>query len=151
MLKIQTKKTLLSDFLVAALALDENSIQFRARFQPDEARQFALRCEEHGVTNLQLAKLIDKINLISSRMDFGVSNAGVNPNNGKHFHNFDIGKEYSRVVYVHYAKRSLPSASDAVFARLIAGIHQAANAAGVNEFHVTENTDTMLTLRLWWD
>lgn len=150
MLKIHSQKArraTISDLLVAALALDEISNQFKIHFSPDNALQFAKRCTEHGVTNHQFAKLVEKINSVSPRHELGDSN----PNTGHHFHNFDIGKEYSRVIYVHYAKLFTVLKSDAACARLIAEIHTAAKAAGANEIDVEENTDTMLTIRIWWD
>lgn len=144
-------KTAINPTIQAALALDNLSIQFKIEFSAADAVVFARHASPHGHTQAALEKLIQKINGFAPVMDFG----GSNPNNGRHFHTFEIGKEYSRVVYVRmvktYLNHGVNKNKTGIVDRFIADVSRLAKAAGAEEIGVEENTDSFLKIRLWWD
>lgn len=121
------------ELIKTAQALDRVSIHHIVEFTPVQARCF----------DTKLRAMLKKIDRVMPRMQFGDGN----PNNGKTFHTYRIGKEYSRVVYVDAGKNFNPEANWEQVARVVKQIGKAANA---DEIGIT-NDDLMLSIRLWWD
>jgi hypothetical protein len=78
-------------------------------------------------------------------MQFGFDN----PNNGHTFHTYQIGKEYSRVLYIEVVKTYITKPFD--YARLARQLAAWAVAAGAGEHDVIENSPTAFEFRVWWD
>jgi hypothetical protein len=130
--------------VAAALVLDKVSIGFRVELRPDEALEFARRCTEHGVTNAALVDLITAMNDTIPPMLFGPDN----PNNGRLHHVFEIGKQYSRVLYLHVYKAYLPRWTRQQWGALAVQCKEASNA---DETDVLCDDSSRFTFRWWWD
>ena len=90
--------------LAPALELDKTSLQFRVGFNPPTARRFADLGTAHGICPRDLRNMIREIDGLLPRMDYGNLNGKPNPNNGRAFHTYAIGKEYSRALYLSAPK-----------------------------------------------
>jgi len=124
-------------FIEAFNQLDEISIQHKVGFTAKEALEVA-----------DVSNLVKRVNALIPPMDFG----GTNPNNGQPFHTFDIGKEYSRVVYVSVVKtyfKLMKKEVDlpAIFKRL----EEIGSNFGADENEIFENDENIFVWRFWWD
>lgn len=134
--------------LDAALALEPLSLHYRIEYSPEEA--LALVCDLPDYNNAYSEVLVDLIKTINRAvpvMNFG----GDNPNNGHMHHTFDIGREYSRVLYLKIAKTYVKAWSPADWEKFIDKMRLAGLTAGVDEFMIMENDKSGLTIRFWWD
>jgi hypothetical protein len=133
-------------FLETALALDATGAQYQIEFRADEAVQFvsALPSEEQAAA-WGLLGFIKYCNKTIPAMDYGVGN----PNTGHSHHRFLIGREYSRVVYLQFAKAYFPKGYD--FNKLASRLSARAKRAEADEVNIHENTDMGFKMRVWWD
>jgi hypothetical protein len=130
----------------SALDLEKDSIQHQVQFHPTEALSFATVAKPAGLGQLELVKLIEKINSLIPRMDFGPNNGST----GDPFHKFRIGLEYSRVVYIVVPKNYVPKMTPADWMKLVAQIRAVATKFKADEYKV-DIEPACLTFRLWWD
>ena len=149
---------MISPTISAAVALDHVSIQHKIDFSPVEARRFAARCESHGVENWRLRRMIREIDKLIPPMYYPSRYVSPpNPNHGRPHHRYTLGKEYSRVVYLHIVKAHLGNQPPYQFRpefdynALTSALYDIASRYGADEFDVVENSDTAYTVRVWWD
>ncbi len=138
-----------TETVAAALRLDRVSHNFTVELSPAEAVTFTTNCTEHGITPKALTELVEFINAISPmrrpRLECnGCADAKTYP-----VHYFNVGKEYSRVLYVTYPKGSLLPLVD--WNRLRERIYTAAREHGADEITIVEDTDHALKIRMWWE
>lgn len=134
--------------LAPALELDKTSLQFRVGFNPPTARRFADLGTAHGICPRDLRNMIREIDGLLPRMDYGNLNGKPNPNNGRAFHTYAIGKEYSRALYLSAPKLYAKGFN---FDGLTAQLKTLANKYGCEEFNTEENTPYSYLVRFWWD
>ena len=128
------------------------SIHHAAQLQPDQALEFARTCGGiNEATNENLEHFVAGVNKIVPPIDFGNINGEPNPNNGRSFHTFTVGQEYSRVVYVTVIKGYIKGWTDGDYRILARRLKQQAQLSGADEAEVTENDKDCLTFRAWWD
>ena len=139
----------MSDKVTTTLLLDNLSLNYLVKLLPHEAIDFALRSDNKYVGNIALAEMLAAINDAIPPMNYGRTNGKPNPNNGKPHHSFDIGREYSRVVYVAIVKTYIKSYTDHDWKRVIDEILEAANNAGGNELSVNQD-QWLITIRICW-
>ena len=115
-----------SALLDAAAALDLVALQWRVTVRPDEAADLvgALR-DYNGATRRVLARLIIGVDAVIPGSDYGPAN----PNTGRMHHEYSIGREFSRVLYVEVNKTYLPTGFDcAALAARLDGLAREAGA-----------------------
>ena len=135
-----------SGVVKAALALEQVSIQHQVQMDADEALAFANRALPSGLGQLDFVRLIEKINALIPRMDFGPNNLST----GRTFHKFRIGLEYSRVVYVIVPKNYAKDLTPNDWMQVCAKMRSLATKAKANEYKV-DIDPASLEFRLWWD
>lgn len=123
--------------LKALKILDEVSLHHRVQLRPEEALAYFDKNSKHH-------ELINCINEAIPRMNFEKSN----PNNGRMFHEFWVGREYSRVIYVDVVTAYLGDHNEhnEIYKRL----ERLAKLAWADEFSV-DREDGCWTYRFWWD
>lgn len=114
--------------------LDQNCLHFRVRFDSKESKKIA-----------DLKNFIEQINGLIPLMNFG----GDNPNNNNPHHTFDIGREYTRVIYINVVKAYMPK--DFSYDKLRSQIEKVAIKHYADEKDVIENTPSFFQMRIWWD
>ena len=74
-----------------------------------------------------------------------------NPNNGCVRHEFEIGLEYSPVLYLHIHKNNYLQMSGDEWGSLGIELLRLGHKFGADEFNIQENNDWTLTVRYWFD
>ena len=144
-------------FLDAAVTLDHVSIHHQIEFRPIEARQFALKSDPHPQPGYQLRDLIREIDKFIPPMNYGLINGHQNQNHGKPHHWYTVGKEYSRVLYLHIAKHYLDNSHPYSYRPAFnweefkSQLTALAGKYGADEYWVEKETGTGFTARFWWD
>lgn len=131
------------------LELNEKSLNWTVELSPDQTIEFLKKSKEYiGMNNL--AGMVEKINKIIPTKLY----PGDNPNNNQPHHNFSVGNECSRVVYLKivkaYLKGGLVKWGEGEFLNLQSKIKGLAKKAGADEISC-EDTESSLTFRFWWD
>ena len=124
-----------SNLIDTFISLNEISMFHRVRFNSQEALEIP-----------QLKEIIEEINSLIPLMNYPIGN---NPNHGKPHHTFDIGKEYSTVIYVNVVKAYMPK--DFSYDKLRSQIEKIAIKHYADEKDVIENTPSFFQMRIWWD
>lgn len=138
----------LSGIVTAALALDEESLDYRVKLRPAQALEFVTNCGDYNeATEERLEKLVKKIDGIVPCMKFG----GENPNNGHAFHTYDLGREGSRVMYVQIIKTYRKDLKGEQWDALAALLVGAAKQAQADEASIVADDETEIKFRFWWD
>lgn len=137
-----------TDILVA---LDRMSLHWLVEVEPNLAQRFFERAERYnGMRNMET--LIGDINCLTPRKFYNKDN----PNNGQFAHNYKIGNEYSRVLYITLSKYDTKNSKIDydLWAKNImcVGIEHGADETS---FEVLEVPGMMehgrVRVRLWWD
>jgi hypothetical protein len=119
-------------------ALDVVSMHHRVELRPDEREQFFEKFDDEALA------LVKAINALVPPMRYGEDN----PNTGKPHHTFNVGREYTRVIYVELVAAYFKNDEER---RAVAhGIARLATEAGADERDVKEKPGST-TVRLWWD
>jgi len=127
----------------AAVALDNISIHHLVQFTPLQARRFASLAEPHGVTGRHLRWIIRQVDRRIPPMDYGKDN----PNTGYPHHWYEIGKELSRVLYLHVVNCYLPDDFDYIgFTKRIKELTFSADES----WEIIPGI-THYVYRVWWD
>lgn len=120
------------------------SLHWRTRVKPAEAAALF-----RAVRRPHIASLIDAVSARIPPMDYGPGN----PNTGHSHHEFDIGREYSPVVYLRVVKGYLPADFD--LSELALGLKQIAarfKQDDSDEADVTSDPDDgTFEFRFWFD
>lgn len=132
----------------AAVVLDRVSHDYLVKFDAEQAIEFlfAARSINNAMGN-DLAAMVGEINRLIPPMDFGPGN----PNNGGAHHEFKIGAEGSRVVYLHILKTYLPDWTKRDYAKLTASLARLGARHEADEAWPTANDDAEYVFRFWWD
>jgi hypothetical protein len=137
----------MNNAIQAALALDLCSTQWRVTLRPHELEEFAAHCMSYNnATQENLLRLIHMVSGAVPPMQFGEGN----PNNGQPCHNFVIGNEGSRVVYLNIPKGLAPKGR-INYAALSDRLDTIARECQADEFCVVEDRDNLYSYRFWWD
>lgn len=135
-----------SPLVRAALALDEAALNWSVTVRPDEAAELAAALREYNeATPERLGAIIASVDALIPRKDYGNGN----PNTGGMHHEYRIGREYSRVLYVQIVRTYLPEGFDV--ATLAARIKQVAKGHRADEAWVTKDTPHDFEFRIWFD
>lgn len=145
------------DKVKAALALDPLSLDYQLTLSPRETLRFIRKTGSYNTFDPETAlKLVKKINALIPREKWRNSD---NPNNGKMHHNFKVGREYSRVIYLDIVKGYMPKNYD--YEKLAEKLRQLAKEADAQEYTITEDTTLPFdklggitggfVFRFWWD
>jgi len=125
----------------STLSLDNVCSEYRVKFTPEEAQLFC------AIRDHKLGELLDEIDAIVPVKNYKPGN----PNNGHPHHKYLIGREHSRVLYVHVVRAYLPD--DEAVQTILSHLARLANEYGADEYGANE---TMLErneieYRIWWD
>jgi hypothetical protein len=132
------------------LELDKCSIHHRVELNPETTVEYAKQCQTYnGHNNQHLQGLVEKINKLIPPMNFPSCNGLANPNNGRTHHNFEVGNEGSRVIYLRIVKAYLPKNFN--YDLLASNLCAAAQCAHADETHLIENNSHAFEYRFWWD
>ena len=135
-----------SPIVRAALALDEEALNWSVTVRPDEAAELAGALGGYNeATPERLAGIIASVDDLIPRKDYGQGN----PNTGGMHHEYRIGREYSRVLYVQVVKTYLPDGFD--LAALGVRIKEIAKDHRADEAWVTKDTPHDFEFRIWFD
>lgn len=136
--------------IVTCLGMDKWSLRWQCELNPFDTIDFLNSCQEYNGMN-NLSGMVEKINLLIPRMEFGKGN----PNNNKSFHTFRVGNENSRVIYLDFSKAYLTKYRENKWNEndilsLIFEIQLLARKAGADEISI-DNNEYSVTIRMWWD
>lgn len=120
--------------------LFDYSIWFNVQFGADGLEKYL---ETWGESASDILDFVKEINHIMPVMNF----PGDNPNNGRHFHTFRFGREYSLVLYLDIITAYLPE--NYKYVKLISKLESLAHEIA-NEFDV-KNESGQITIRFWFD
>lgn len=126
--------------LNAMHALDTVSLHWQTTVKPDIAEKFF---EQTGETFA--LSFVKDINRLMPRAAFRTNE----PNRLRH--EFSIGREFSRVVYVEVVKTYRMDYTESDWESLAGSITFQASCVGADEYDVVENSPTFLKIRVWWD
>lgn len=145
LMKTLTKRKA-SPLVRAALALDEEALNWSVTVRPDEAAELAAALREYNeATPVRLAAIVASVDDLIPRRDCGDGN----PSTGGMHHEYRIGREYSRVLYVQVVKTYLPDGFD--LAALATRITKIAKGHRADEAWVTKDTPHDFEFRIWFD
>lgn len=129
--------------------VDERFLHYRVLFGPEDALTFVRQRPEYNLaTPERLEELITDIGRMVPPMQYGIINGQPNPNNGRTHHEFYIGREYSRVLYLEIVKTYMPKYWN--WETFDHDLKQLANLAMTNEFEANHN-EYNVSYRFWWD
>lgn len=135
-----------SPLVRAALALDEEALNWSVTVRPDEAAELAGELRDYNeATRERIAAIVESIDAIIPRKDYGEGS----PNAVGMHHEYRIGREYSRVLYVQVVRTYLPEVFD--LAALAARIKEVAKGNAADEAWVTKDTPHDFEFRIWFD
>jgi hypothetical protein len=131
----------------AALVMDKIAINYMVEMTPNEAMLFCGLAEGgNAATSDNLQALIKRINKRIPRCNYGPDNV----NTGTYLHNFEVGNEGSRVLYVTFMKGSKEFPSDRHLENLAEDLTIYGKASEADEVHDT-STEHRFRFRFWWD
>lgn len=143
-MKTLTRKA--SPLIRAALALDEEALNWSVTVRPDEAAELAAALREYNeATPERLGAIIASVDGLIPRKDLGDGN----PNTGGMHHEYRIGREFSRVLYVQIVRTYLPEGFEV--AALAVRIKEIAKGHRADEAWVTRDTPHDFEFRIWFD
>lgn len=132
----------------AALGLDRVCYYWSITLDPESALLFAGQCLEMNAANrLVLTELIQRINAYLPRIDFGPTN----PNTGQLHHDFVIGAENSRFVYLKLHKSYLRQWTAEDWRVLGNFLHTLGREFYADVARVIEEDDHNYVFSFWWD
>lgn len=118
-------------YIVEKMLELDSWLHWNVTVNPEAALQFAQKVD------IDLVEFVSAINdLMPKHRD------------GDSFHDFIIGREYSRVVYLKFANAYLPAGFDT--ATLHQGLQDIAKKFKADEFRIEETPGRTL-VRFWWD
>lgn len=123
------------------LEAEKNCLHFRMELKPDEFFDFIVRSDRYTT---DIVRCFFQIDALIPRMSYPEPN----PNNGHPFHTYDVGNEYSSVVYLKFVKAYLPK--DFNFGELQDKLHEFAHKMACEEMDVAKD-DGCFEFRFWWD
>lgn len=135
-----------SPLVRAAVALDRQALQWSVTVPPEQAAELVAALQDYNeATRERLGALISAIDGLIPRKDYGAAN----PNAGTPVHEYTIGREYSRVLYVKIVKTYLADAFD--FEALAERLKALAKEHCADERRVVEDDGHDWVFRVWWD
>lgn len=124
--------------IIDILILLDSRLHYNVTVNPEEAVAFAQKVDSG------LLGMIKEINSLIPKMDYGPNN----PNTGQFHHNFKIGREYSRVVYLEFVKAYLPK--DFNYLNLFDKLSKLSKIFRCDEFSI-DNQEGSVSVRFWFD
>jgi len=124
--------------LIETLINLDGRLHWNVTLNPIETLAFA------RVVDPELAKMIREINELIPVINYGPEN----PNTGHTYHNFKVGRECSRVVYLELVKAYLPKNFN--YFDLFGELTALSEKYGADEFTIDEG-DRSVSARFWWD
>jgi len=121
-----------------AADLDIVALDYRVRLTPEQAAEFCLRRDP------LVGELLAEIDKVIPPMQY----EGDNPNNGFPHHNYYIGREATRVIYVEVIRAYMDT--DEQVAEIAEQIKQLAKKYEADEIN-DEGERGAIFLRIWWD
>lgn len=134
--------------LALVMGMDMEFMHYRVLLCPEDALEFLRGTNYNLATGERLAELITKIGQMVPPMQYGLVNGEPNPNNGRTHHEFYVGREYSRVLYLEIVKTYMPKYWN--WETFDYDLKQLANLAMANEFSANHN-EYSVSYRFWWD
>ena len=126
-----------------ALAAEKNCLQFRMQLSSENFFEFIRRSDRYTKETVETFKEIDKL---IPCMSYPEPNA----NNGRTHHTYDVGNEYSSVVYLKFVKTYLPKTFN--YRELEDKLSDFAHKMACEEMDMTSNEDDRtFEYRFWWD
>lgn len=136
------------DPILAALLKVDVFTHYLVEMSPKDAKAFLAASSKYNFIPKDIDRIVDVIGEIVPPMQFDEGN----PNNGKPHHQFLIGNEGSRVVYLQINKYYMPK--DFNYKLLIADLGSTAKRFHADEFFVTKDEEGKhgtFEYRFWWD
>lgn len=148
-----TDRPVREDFVNVALKVDDHSTNYRIEFAPPEAELFLTRSPEYN--NMErMGQFVKAVNDVTPRCYY---NEG-NPNNGGFIHNFLIGNESSRVVYVSLNPSGMkagksPEELQKALNQWVSKVEGIGKRHGADEAWLdeAESGTFRVVVRIWWD
>ena len=139
----------MTDKMKVAVEMDKNFLHWRAEFQPDEAYEFVAAVGPNNTASAP--KLLDLLRNIDSAIPRQHHDRANNPNNGRTHHVYEIGNEYSRVLYLNIHKTYIRDWSETTYLKLADDLDHWGLEAGADERNIEINDGSRFTYRFWWD
>jgi len=119
----------------AAVRLDNEALNWLVTVSPVKAAELARALRDYNeATRARLTAIIESIDAMIPR---------------DMHHEYSIGRNYSRVLFVQVVKTYLPDGFD--LAALAARMKEIANGNAADEAWATKDTPHDFEFRIWWD
>jgi hypothetical protein len=132
-------------FINTIRQLDALSLHYRVELRPDEMMELAEVMDSRHAVKINPA-MVTAINEIMP-----VCKGEGQHLDGRQFHTFWFGREYSRVLYVEIIKTYHTKVNQLGWAAVKQAMAELGKRAFCDECEVVEDTSTVLKFRLWWD
>lgn len=131
--------------LEALLQVDRDFTNYLVAMQPTEAQKFLERAMIANNMPTNIEDIIAAIGKVMPTYQYGENN----PNNGTPMHEFMIGREGSRVLYVHFVKSQVPADFD--YRKLADQLEKIGKKFKADEIGWQNKKDFRYEFRFWWD
>lgn len=146
--KAKTRNDYVTKVVTNIIALDEDFEHYLVEITPDMAVDWANRSPVcNRLTRNNLVAMIDYINKTSPKEHHGKGD----PLTGKVCHTFKVGNEFSRIVYVVYRKPYCKMEEKDWLQFAIDVLTRAKSIGKADDAIMESSSQTLLTLRFWWD
>jgi hypothetical protein len=129
-----------SEKIEAVLSVDTHARVYNVEMRPHEARLFARSCYPYGHTTEELVGFIEQIDKRIPGMSWDESRS---------HHMYHIGREGTRVVYLHVIKVYLDR--EYKYYELMLAVGAIASKYGADEFRIEKEDEGEVVYRVWWD
>lgn len=132
-------------FIQTIRQMDSLSLHYRVELRPDEMMELAEVMDSRHAVKINPA-LVTAINEIMP-----VCRGEGGALDGRQFHTFWFGREYSRVLYVEIIKTYHTKVNQLGWTAVRQAMEALGKRALCDECDVVEDSGTVLKFRLWWD
>jgi hypothetical protein len=131
--------------------VDETFTDYAVTLTPEYAQEFVREAQDYNAfTHEDLENLIASINEIIPPMNFPDTPISTNnPNNGKPHHQFKIGNEGSRVIYLVILKFYMPKEYN--YEKLGKQLTVISKKCKADEAWSVQDDERNYVFRFWWD